>query len=58
MQLLQKEMSKRLGVANDADDIKGHSFFASIDWAALDKKEISPPYNPNTVSSVDSFIQV
>ena len=51
-------MSKRLGVANDADDIKGHSFFASIDWAALDKKEISPPYNPNTVSSVDSFIQV
>ena len=44
-------MGKRLGAVNDVRDIKNHAFFAAIDWVALDKKEISPPYNPNTVSS-------
>jgi len=48
--LLQKEKGKRLGAVNDSVDIKNHPFFASVDWDSLDKKAISPPYNPNTVS--------
>lgn len=51
-------MGKRLGVVNDARDIKNHPFFAAIDWVALDKKEISPPYNPNTVSVMIPFFQI
>lgn len=49
LQLLQKQKDHRLGARNDFLDIRNHSFFASIDWAALDRKDISPPYNPNTV---------
>lgn len=50
LQLLQKEKPKRLGCKNDFQEIRNHSFFASIDWKALDKKKLTPPYNPNTVS--------
>ncbi|KAF6020137.1 SGK1 [Bugula neritina] len=51
--LLQKEKGKRLGAVNDSVDIKNHPFFASVDWDSLDKKAISPPYNPNTNDPMD-----
>lgn len=28
------------------EEIKSHPFFATIDWVALYKKEIKPPYKP------------
>jgi p90 ribosomal S6 kinase len=34
------------------EDIKRHSFFCTIDWDKLLKKEIEPPYKP-AVSRVD-----
>ena len=49
-------MGKRLGVTDDCRDIKCHAFFASIDWVALDRKEIAPPYNPNTVSNHQAML--
>ena len=34
------------------DDIKRHTFFSTIDWEKLLRKEIEPPYKP-AVSRVD-----
>jgi len=45
--LLQKDKNKRLGADNDAEDIKNHAFFKQIDWVALERKEIEPPFKPN-----------
>ncbi|XP_048832792.1 serine/threonine-protein kinase Sgk3 [Brienomyrus brachyistius] len=49
--LLQKERTLRLGCHGDFNEIKKQSFFSSIDWDALEKKLIEPPFRP-TVSSV------
>lgn len=40
--LLQVKVSFRLGY-NGVDEIKNHSFFASVNWDAMKKKEITPP---------------
>ncbi len=48
--MLQKDRSVRLGVRNDFLDIRGHQFFAPINWALLDEKRLKPPFNPNVVS--------
>jgi len=45
--LLRRNPSERLGSgADDAEPIKAHPFFASIDWDALLSKEIPPPFVP------------
>lgn len=36
------------------EEIKGHIFFATIDWDALYKKEIRPPFKP-AVREDDAF---
>ena len=36
--LLDKNPTKRLGTANDADEIVNHPFFADIDWDKLMNK--------------------
>jgi len=41
-ELLQKDPVKRISVAG----IKAHPFFASIDWAKLERKEVTPPFVP------------
>ncbi|KAG1664814.1 Serine/threonine-protein kinase Sgk3 [Nymphon striatum] len=52
--LLQKDKSVRLGSGeNDFLDIKLHPFFKSMDWNAVDAKEIEPPFNPNVNGSLD-----
>jgi hypothetical protein len=45
-------MSKRLGCQPGAGEkaIKTHPFFRSIDWIALDAKQIKPPFKPRVVS--------
>jgi serine/threonine protein kinase SCH9 len=32
---MQRNPAHRLGSKNDADDIKRHPFFASVDWGLL-----------------------
>ncbi|GBO29665.1 Serine/threonine-protein kinase Sgk1, partial [Araneus ventricosus] len=51
--LLQKDKSKRLGAANDVEDIKKHDFFKAINWVDLEAKAILPPYNPNVRGQMD-----
>jgi hypothetical protein len=42
---------KRLGAGiRDAEEIKEHPFFASIDWASTFKRELKPPKpEPQTI---------
>lgn len=45
----------RLG-SNGAADVKAHPFFSSIDWDALLRLEIPPPFNPlNFQNAKDSL---
>ncbi|XP_073306149.1 serine/threonine-protein kinase AtPK2/AtPK19-like [Primulina huaijiensis] len=45
--LLQKDASKRLGSGQKGgDEIKGHKWFASINWKKLEAREIQPGFLP------------
>ncbi|XP_076826470.1 protein kinase C delta type-like [Brachyhypopomus gauderio] len=41
--LFEQDPSYRLGVV---PNIRGHSFFEIVDWSALERREIQPPYVP------------
>uniref|UniRef100_A0A8C2WFK0 Protein kinase C n=1 Tax=Cyclopterus lumpus TaxID=8103 RepID=A0A8C2WFK0_CYCLU len=45
---LNKDPKERLGcqVQTGFTDIKAHTFFRSIDWDQLEKKEMTPPFKP------------
>ena len=45
--LLVKKPEERLGYHKGAEEIMTHVFFKSIDWDALYKKEVTPPFRPN-----------
>eukprot|EP00730_Choanoeca_flexa_P019310 TRINITY_DN9427_c0_g1_i1.p1 TRINITY_DN9427_c0_g1~~TRINITY_DN9427_c0_g1_i1.p1 ORF type:complete len:715 (+),score=256.70 TRINITY_DN9427_c0_g1_i1:73-2217(+) len=48
---LHRPVDGRLGCGdNGKDDIKKHQFFTSMDWGALERREIEPPYKPKTGS--------
>ncbi|EFN71452.1 Ribosomal protein S6 kinase alpha-3 [Camponotus floridanus] len=51
--LFKRNPANRLG-AGGVEEIKGHMFFATIDWDALYKKEIRPPFKP-AVREDDAF---
>ncbi|KAL6438116.1 hypothetical protein ACFW04_004387 [Cataglyphis niger] len=51
--LFKRNPVNRLG-AGGVEEIKGHIFFATIDWDALYKKEIRPPFKP-AVREDDAF---
>ncbi|KAI8913115.1 kinase-like domain-containing protein [Powellomyces hirtus] len=52
--LLTKDPAKRLGGGkNDADDIKKHAFFKGVDWEAMLKLQLNPPYYPKISSPTD-----
>lgn len=52
--LLQKDKDIRLGSRKgDAQEIKAHPFFNSIDWDRLYRREIPPPYDPNVDGNLD-----
>ncbi|KAH8916312.1 kinase-like protein [Atractiella rhizophila] len=55
--LLNRNPKHRLGSKNDAQELKEHAFFTSIDWIALSQLRITPPFKPNVSSdeSVDNF---
>lgn len=46
--LLEKDPEERLGSSElDAQDVMNHKWFECIDWEALAKKELTPPYKPD-----------
>ena len=52
--LLTRDPSARLGSANGAIDIMTSPFFATIDFVALLKKEIAPPFKPDVSNEFDT----
>ncbi|KAK6737393.1 hypothetical protein RB195_019849 [Necator americanus] len=57
-QFLNKDPSERLGCRVDIDEalveMKEHPFFKnSVDWEALEQRQIAPPYNPSVESDRD-----
>ena len=53
MQLLERDPEKRLGAQRGAVELKCHPFFASIDWAKLAVRLVSPPFKPVTHADDD-----
>lgn len=53
--LLVKDVTKRLGcMRGAAADVKAHRFFRGLDWDALARKEVQPPWVPSLRSAVDT----
>lgn len=52
---LNKDPKERLGCQHDTGftDIKEHLFFKVIDWEALEKRQVTPPYRPRIDSDRD-----
>lgn len=54
--LFKRNPANRLGAGPDGvEEIKAHSFFATIDWDKLLKKEIQPPFKPAVSRADDAF---
>ena len=51
--LLNRNPKHRLGATRDAEELKAHPFFADIDWDALMKKNVVPPFKPKLKSELD-----
>lgn len=52
--LLNRNPRHRLGATYDAKELKEHLFFADIDWSALLKKDVIPPFKPKLSSETDT----
>lgn len=55
--LLNRNPKHRLGAQRDAAELKAHPFFKTIDWDALARKQVTPPFKPSVESdeSVANF---
>ncbi|CCL99436.1 uncharacterized protein FIBRA_01454 [Fibroporia radiculosa] len=55
--LLNRNPKHRLGAQRDAEELKEHLYFKSIDWKALSLKQVTPPFKPAVESdeSVANF---
>ncbi|XP_026318849.1 ribosomal protein S6 kinase 2 beta isoform X2 [Hyposmocoma kahamanoa] len=54
--LFKRNPQNRLGAGpNGIEDIKSHEFFASIEWDALLRKEVVPPFRPAVSRADDAF---
>jgi len=51
--LLNRNPKHRLGATRDAEELKAHPFFADIDWEALGKKNVVPPFKPKLKGELD-----
>ncbi|KAK0089341.1 hypothetical protein PV325_007885 [Microctonus aethiopoides] len=52
--LFKRNPANRLG-SGGVQEIKNHVFFASIDWDALYRKEVTPPFKPAVSHEDDAF---
>ncbi|KAJ7420008.1 Protein kinase C delta type [Pitangus sulphuratus] len=48
--LFERDPAKRLGVTGN---IRDHPFFKTINWTALEKREVDPPFKPKVKSASD-----
>ncbi|XP_073324636.1 protein kinase C delta type-like isoform X2 [Pagrus major] len=48
--LFERDPSRRLGVVGD---VRTHAFFKTINWPALEKREVDPPFKPKVKSPSD-----
>ena len=51
--LLNRNPRHRLGATGDAEELKAHAFFDDVDWDALTKKNVIPPFKPKLKSELD-----
>ena len=53
--ILDRDPTSRLGHGvDDVEEIKGHPFFASLDWDALMRRKLTPPFRPNVSADDDT----
>ncbi|KAI9726191.1 MAG: Serine/threonine-protein kinase [Chrysothrix sp. TS-e1954] len=52
--LLNRNPRHRLGAQDDAEELKAHPFFSDIDWSALSRKNLVPPFKPRLKSELDT----
>lgn len=52
-QLFERDPSRRLGVVGD---IRAHPFFRTINWSALERREVNPPFKPKVVRVCFCFL--
>ncbi|CEN60066.1 Putative Serine/threonine-protein kinase sck1 [Aspergillus calidoustus] len=52
--LLNRNPKHRLGAKGDAKELMAHPFFHDIDWEALSRKEVIPPFKPKLKSDTDT----
>src|SRR5882762_9326698 len=45
-QLLNRNPKHRLGAQRDAEELKEHPFFKTVDWKTLAQKQVTPPFKP------------
>jgi len=50
--LIQRKPAKRLGT-NGPSEVKNHPWLKNYDWGKLSRKEIEPPFRPNTRNVFD-----
>uniref|UniRef100_A0AAX7STU5 Protein kinase C n=1 Tax=Astatotilapia calliptera TaxID=8154 RepID=A0AAX7STU5_ASTCA len=48
--LFERDPTRRLGVVGD---IRGHPFFKNINWTALERRQVEPPFKPKVKSPSD-----
>ena len=46
LQLLDRNQQTRLGSNGDMEEVKAHSFFADVNWTALENRQIEAEYKP------------
>ena len=52
--LLNRNPKHRLGANGDAKELMAHPFFHDVDWEALSRKDVIPPFKPKLKSDTDT----
>ncbi|KAF2665372.1 serine/threonine protein kinase [Microthyrium microscopicum] len=51
--LLNRNPKHRMGANGGAKELRNHAFFADVDWEALAKKRVVPPFKPKLKGELD-----
>lgn len=52
--LLNRDPNARIGSERDAEELKTHAFFQSVNWADLLEKKLKPPFKPDVKEFTDT----